>query len=52
LLVFNHAADDAQLLGVLLAEVGALWLDDAKEAGDDSGDPRKCLAGALPPGAG
>ena len=44
-LVLDHAADDAELLGVLLAEVGAVGADDAEEAGDDGGDAAE-VAGA------
>ena len=34
----GHAPDDDKLLGVLLAEIGAVRLDDVEELGDDGGD--------------
>ena len=34
----GHASDDDQLLGILLAEVSAVGLDDVKELGHDGGD--------------
>jgi len=37
----DHAFDDAELLGVFLAEVGAMRSNDPKEAGDHSGDAAK-----------
>ena len=34
----GHASDDNQLLGVLLAEIGAVGLDDVEELGNNGGD--------------
>ena len=34
----GHASDDDKLLGVLLAEVGPIGLDDVEELGNDGGD--------------
>ncbi len=42
----HHAFDHAQLLRVLLAEVGALRLDDAKETGDHGGNAAE-VAGTM-----
>ena len=44
----GHATDDDELLGVLLAEIGAIGLDDVKELGDDGGDADE-VAGSRGP---
>ena len=46
--VANHAPDDRQLLGVLLAEKGAVRLHDVEKLQHDGGDSAK-MAGAKPP---
>jgi hypothetical protein len=38
LLIFHHAADDTELLRILLTEVRAAGADDAKETGDNGCD--------------
>ena len=43
--VADHVAQDGDLSGVLLAEVGAVGRDDVEEAGDDGGDSAE-VAGA------
>ena len=36
--ITNHAAEDRDLGGIFLTEVGAVWLGGGKELGDDGGD--------------
>ena len=45
--VADHAADDRELLGVLLAEIGDVGLDGVEELGDDGGDAAEVLGAAL-----
>src|SRR5215212_4670911 len=44
--VRNHAPNDAQLLGILLAEVADIGLDDVEELADHGGDAAE-VAGAV-----
>ena len=39
--IFNKRLDNRQLLKVLAAEQGDIWLDDIEQLGDHSGHPSK-----------